>query len=291
MRESARLRASEIADLVETMSMLDVAKVRGMAAIEGRVRDLDPDIASIDGSIRLMQARQSVLGDAYPFGVTGGSVTRRIDLGQANPYVAMLAMSPGTVMREYMSPSDITTCAVSFEQLCEIAIRSLLGPDSQAVRFAWPSDSGRPPEFPKAIEWLAKRMGLALGGGYLPPRRKDGGVDIVAWRSFGDKRTAFPVLLAQCTVQRDLLSKSADIDAANWSRWLKLLREPATAIMSPSVVDGSGEHWIELAQRNIVLDRLRIAKLCHAQREEMPSGIQARVEGWLKSAEAALYRG
>ncbi len=251
----------EVADLLETIVYLDEARSLGLTALVERARRCDPDIERIDYPLRLLSLRQQVLGDAYPFLVTGSAVGRRLSHRTASCYIDLLAMSPRTLMRSRMSQSAIAECAACFEKVCSVALERLLGPGSRALRFAWPSDCGRPPEFPAAVAWLAEQMGLRLGRGFVPPRRKDGGVDVIAWRAFGDGRTGFPVYLGQCTVQHQIRQKCDDIDIDSWSRWLELLRDPVTALMTPAVIDGSGELWIELALRNIVLDRIRIAKL------------------------------
>jgi len=279
---SARFGDAEVADLIETIVYLDEARACALPKLRARVNQCEPDVERIDYAHRLLMARQRLLGDAYPFLITPTAVGRRERSRSPSCYIDLLAMSAETPMRKAMSPADIAECAVCFEQVCVISLERLLGADTRAVRFAWPSDCGRPPEFPAAVAWLAKQMGLRLGRGFRPPRRKDGGVDVVAWKSFGDTRTGFPVYLCQCTVQRDLLSKCSDIDIENWSRWLELLRTPVTALMTPSIID-DGELWIELAQRNVILDRIRIAKLVGASSVLSPAYREATVHRWLEA--------
>ena len=160
-----------------------------------------------------------------------------------------------------MRPSlDIAAAAEHLERITTVALAELYGPGTEAIRFGWPSDVGRPPEFPDAIRWLAKQMSVPVGGSYRPPHRKDGGVDVVAWRPFPDGRSGFPVLLVQCTLERDYAHKASDIDLRVWSGWLRLDTDPATALAIPEVVP-AGEVWNSLAARTIVLDRMRLAAL------------------------------
>ncbi len=280
---SARLNEVEVADLIETIVYLDDARSHGLPALLARVNECERDVGRIDYAHRLLLLRQKVLGDSYPFVITATAVGRRTRVREANCYIDLLAMSPGTLMRRAMSQPDLVECAACFERVCVVALEKLLGAGARALRFAWPSDCGRPAEFPSAVAWLAGEMGLRLGSGFRPPRRKDGGVDVIAWKSFSDGRTAFPVYLGQCTVQRDILSKCADIDIDNWSRWLELLRDPVTALMTPAVIDGSGELWIELAQRNVVLDRVRITQLVGASTCLPPEQRAGSIDVWLEA--------
>src|SRR5690606_23364065 len=149
-----------------------------------------------------------------------------------------------------------------------------------SIRFAWPSDDGRPQEFGAAIRWLAARMGVQPGDAYRPPYAKDGGVDVVAWRPFPDRRSGFPVMLVQCTVERSYAHKARDIDLPIWSGYLRLDVPPATALAIPEVVP-SGEDWNALAARTVILDRTRIVALAGAG----PRGrLSAELTAWTAQA-------
>lgn len=281
------MSAAEVADLIETLVSLDEPRGYGLQGLLDRVRQCEPDVERIDYAHHLLLRRQQYLGEIYPFVITHTFVGRRKPVTGPNNYIDLLTMSPATPMRDAMSGPDIAACAEYFETFSVAVLKSFLGPGAKAIRFAWPSTSGRPPEFPAAVKWLADQMDLKLGSGYRPPRRKDGGVDVIAWRSFEDKRTAFPVFLCQCTVQEDLAAKCSDIDVENWSRWLDLLRAPVTVLLTPSIID-HGETWNELAQRYIILDRLRIARLIG---ESPPLSLEYRwekVARWLKAGHGSL---
>lgn len=211
----------------------------------------------VSHALNTMSRRQRLAGDAYPYAVLGVGVRRSSTA--LLPYDALLLLSrEGAPYRE--RAVDLQAGAALLEKLTQGAMVGLLGPSTKSVRFAWPSDDGRPPQFPDAIRWLGTKMGIALGQSYRPPRRKDGGVDVVAWRSFDDGRRGFPVVLVQCTLQRDYVSKSRDIDLRTWSGWLAFDADPLTALAIPFTV-GSDETWNEMAANVIVLDRLRLVRL------------------------------
>lgn len=251
--------SEQLSDLIETVVFLADHDKVGLQVLEKRIFGQVTGISRMTYPLNVMIQRQKILGVNYPFQLTEVSV-QRIRKMHESWYASLLALSPKTLMRTKMSPKDIAACAELFEKISTIAVRQLLGFDAKALRFAWPSDCGRPVEFPDAINWLAEKMGLCVGG-YLPPRRKDGGVDIVGWQNFGDRRTGFPILLGQCTVQEDFLSKTLDIDLKNWGQWLKTQRDPMTALLLPSIIPGRGEDWNEIAQKHIVLDRIRLSRL------------------------------
>jgi hypothetical protein len=255
------LSADEAADLVETLVLTAEPRAMGFHAIECSLKRLAPAMPPrLDSAIAVMERRKQAIGSHYPFEIQGAAV-RRMPSWLKGPYACLLPLSPNGLFRWGMSEADIVRAAKVFECIVVVALKLLLGGRAEAVRFAWPSDNGRPPEFPEAILWLAQKMQLRVGSGYRPPRRRDGGVDVVAWRNFGDNRSAFPIILTQCTIQRDATIKSCEIDVRQWSQWLMMLRDPTTAFAVPFVFGRASEEWNELAQRHVVLDRLRLAHL------------------------------
>lgn len=215
--------------------------------------------AQVGLACQVLSRRAQLLGLSYPFDVNDVAVRTRPE-ARSLPYSLLLLLSPGSPARQLLTRQPTPEMAVVFERLVVDAVRTLLGPSSQAVRFGWPSDEGRPPEFNLAIEWLAERMGISAGRAYRPPRRKDGGVDVVAWRPFLDRKSGFPVMLVQCTLQVELVSKSMDIDVRNWAGWLTLDADPVTVLAVPGTITGV-ETWNEIAVRSLILDRLRLAGL------------------------------
>lgn len=165
-----------------------------------------------------------------------------------------------------------------FEEFVASTLKDYLGSTAEAIPFGWPSKFGRPQEFHLAIEWLANLMAIKVGGAYRPPRRKDGGVDVIAWRPFKDKRSGFPIYLVQCTLQKDFVSKSRDIDLRLWAGWLELDRDPVTVLAIPKAV-APGEPWNEVTANAIIFDRARMTDanrvgLHVAQKEYLQKVIQ-----------------
>lgn len=231
--------------------------------------------ADIGLGLNTIKRRASLLGDSYPFRTAGGGVAARPE-SQDFVWCALLLMSAESPLRPNL---DLAAAAEHLERITASALANLYGPETRSVRFAWPSEDGRPPDFPDAIRWLAARMNVSIGSAYRPPYRKDGGVDVVAWRPFPDGRSGFPVLLAQCTLEKDHAHKAGDIDLRVWSGWLALDSDPSTALAIAEVV-GAGEEWNALAARTVILDRIRLCSLLD------PTVVDERllpVGKWIKS--------
>ena len=171
----------------------------------------------------------------------------------------MLTVATGNPLLEW-EDKTVAEAAEAFEYLVVAAARELLGSGAQAVRFAFPSAEGRPREFPQAVLWLAGRMGVRIGSAYRPPRRKDGGVDVVAWRPFPDGRPGFPVALVQATLETRFVHKASDVDLKIWTGWLRLDVDPMVVLAIPRTIPND-ESWNEASTRAVILERIRIANL------------------------------
>lgn len=239
-----------------TMLVSD-ARSWSMGALSEQLHD-DAGVSAeaVDMAANAMERRERICGEAYPFQVSGVGIRYA---GAVNAYTAMLLMSQpnGSYRHSYQ---DLATAAEVFEVLTAQALPGLLGAESKAVRFGWPSQDGRPRAFPDAIKWLSALTGVPPGSAYRHPRRQDGGVDVVAWRPFGDGQPGVPLLLVQCTLEQDFVHKSADIDLRLWAGWLSFDVDPMTALAIPYTVSKE-EDWKEMASRTVVLDRLRLATL------------------------------
>lgn len=232
----------------------------GLDAVAGHgLTDCGIAEAEVALALKTMVNRERWMGDAYPFRVSDVAVQIRPG-ARSSIYSLLLLLSPGSPARQLLARTPSAEMAVLFEKIVVAAMKELLGAGASALRFGWPSEDGRPQDFYSAIEWLANRMGIPGGKAFRPPLRKDGGVDVVAWRSFPDGRSGFPVALVQCTLQREIVSKSKDIDVRNWAGWLTLDVDPTTVLAVPGTI-ARKEDWTEIALRALILDRIRLAVL------------------------------
>jgi hypothetical protein len=259
-----------IADWIETTVLARGSALGHDAMFALGAEELAVGEASIGHALNVLQSRSRILSERYPFVVTSVGVYAKPN-AVSYPYSDFLVLSPGSPTRQLLCPTPDSAMAAAFENLVVKAATALAGHGGEALRFGWPSEIGRPKEFDLAITWLAGKTGLRAGSGYRQPRRKDGGVDVVAWKPFPDGRPGLPVYLIQCTLQSNLLEKSLDIDTRIWSTWLTLDADPTTVLAIPGTI-GRIEVWNEIALRCLILDRLRLAGLIDLTEAEDASG-------------------
>ena len=259
MTSNYALDTELIADWIELSALSQSDNATGFDKLRSVVgEELGIPLQRVDVAINLLKRRYEILGMVYPFEIKAVGMVRRQEWA-ALPYSYLLRISSGTDHSFSLSSGTNSDRVVNFEKLVVFAMQSLLGSGSKALRFGFPSED-RPVEFPKAIEWLSKRMGINSGQAYRPPRRKDGGVDVVAWRPFRDRRNGFPVYLVQVTCERSYSHKIYDVDLRLWSGWLNLDADPVSVLAVPTTIS-AGEEWNEISSRVVVLERTRICEL------------------------------
>ena len=258
MLPSTPIGNEEIADWIELSLMCSESRILRFSEIERLSERNSIGDIEVSMAINVISRRSSLLGESYPF-ITDGRSIRIEGSAIESGYAFCLLNSLTSNLVTWDSNFNYSDGAELFEEFALSALNKWLGSTSRGVNFGWPSRYGRPVEFNHAIDWLAAKLGVTPGSGFRPPRRKDGGVDLVIWNPFPDNRAGFPIYLAQCTLQQDFASKGRDIDLRLWAGWLALERDPETILAIPRTVP-VGLLWTELTANNLVFERIRLAK-------------------------------
>jgi hypothetical protein len=248
-----------VADTVELELLTGAARARSLGWVRNdSVAAADARPTDINLAVQTISRRAQLLGDRYPIEVTNAGLKLRSS-SAPGVYEALLLMTTGNPSAPFPT-SQLALSAELFEYIVTHAARTLLGAGSQAIRFGHPGEPGRPPEFPLAVPWLVKKMKLKGGTAYRDPARKDGGVDVVAWRPFPDGRPGFPIQLIQVTLEKNFSHKAGDINTRLWSLLLGLDVDPTGVLAIPRTIP-EDKRWAEVATRAILLERVRIAGL------------------------------
>ncbi|MET4079614.1 hypothetical protein [Janibacter sp. UYMM211] len=222
--------------------------------------ELGSSEASVSLALDVMVRRAKNLGKTYPFVVNELAVLRT-NSSWAEVYACLLHLTPGSIARQTIRHSETPLMGALLEEVSEVALANFWGHGGEALAFGYPSKHGRPKEFSLAVPWVAEKIGLSVGMGYRPPRRKDGGVDVIAWRQFADRRPGFPIALAQCTIQSEAFTKTSDIDLRLWASWLATDVDPLSLLVLPGTIRASGPEWGQLTTVVTVIDRIRVMEL------------------------------
>jgi hypothetical protein len=278
----------EIADWLEIAIISGGNKGNTIHKLETWANDLcQLSPVQVASGLAVMERRSKILNEKYPFELNDFAVVYNAEAA-LGPYTYLLSISRPSYVAKWQNASPTQEDSDLFENFVAEVMENYLGKDSSAIPFGWPSKVGRPQDFNSAVIWLANKMGIEAGTAFRPPRRKDGGVDVVAWKSFKDRRTGFPMFLVQCTLQKEFVSKSRDIDLRLWSGWLEIDRDPITVLAVPKTIP-AGEQWNEISANSILMERLRLTEYSNnSLADEVLEVLKQTVQSWNKEGELHL---
>ena len=213
-----------------------------------------------DDAFLEIENRKAACNGSYPFSVSGRALSVR-DGAENSMYTLMLLLS------SVAPTSGHTGTAVLFERICTHAAREYFGGATSGVE-AW--RFGSPRKSPhvtlnQAIDHICKE--LAEGGGCADRKKGkrnkgDGGLDIVAWKAFPDKKVGKLIAFGQCAGGKtDWEVKASELDGVKFAKkWFRepFAVDPLRVFFIPRWVD-SGD-WRDIGiDAGIVFDRGRIA--------------------------------
>lgn len=171
--------------------------------------------------MRELHRRVAASKDNYPFSFTGTLLARNGDWRQYVPYVFCLLLS---YCNDRMKRVKGTNHTLMFEQLACLAARGYLG--GEVLRFGSPRKE-LPAGFHDAIRHVcgAVKEWTPVAGKTL--KRKDGGLDLVAWKPFPDEQIGKLILFGHCASGADWDAKINELQPnAFCTLWLSGDRSP-----------------------------------------------------------------
>lgn len=97
---------------------------------------------------------------------------------------------------------------------------------------------------PKTVDMIVNDLAGLLGisgcanpQNWVPPNAKDGGLDLICFRTFPDARECVPMFAIQCASGAGWTGKVYQPDTKEWKKWLDSAFEPTRAMIIPFVVD------------------------------------------------------
>ena len=270
---------TRLADWLEASMLVERTEYASRAKIRRYIKSLfgedELDIA-VETVLREINRRKRLCQQAYPFSEESSGV--RYSVGKAGvPYLFMLCISASETYRAEKRQKETDEL---FDELVLDALKACLGPTSEGERFGSPASGSRPKNFRDSIRWIAHRMNLQQGKGNPRTHTGDGGLDVIAWRPFRDRRSGYMVLLAQCTVERDWFHKARDLQQDAWRGWIDLGKDPHLVFAIPFVIAAQYDKWDELRRLvHTALDRLRLCELL----DSVPLRASQAIQKWVAS--------
>jgi hypothetical protein len=254
--------AETLAEWAETILVVEeLASITRVAIRQRFQQGQQPDDVELGMLFSEVGRRGGLADELYPFKVDPDGVEiRRRDDFDATVYDFLLVVS--LERAPFRLQNRFADMNPPLDLLAREALRVYLGEGAVATRFSWPTSDGRPESFPEAVTWLADAMNLPELSKKRNPDRKDGALDIAAWRPFRDGRPGFAVVLAQVTCEMTFEEKAARIPVNQWKGWIEFGSTPSTALVVPFAIPIADDRWGTLRNADqVVVERVRLCEL------------------------------
>lgn len=242
------------------------------------VKDSDDAWALVGDAFAACRLRRRQLGLAYPFSLAGESIEYADE--RAAYLFCLMASLP-----EQLKPlrkAYSTDFRDLFEQLVVVAMRKAM-PNWTVYSTGWSAaaEEGKNAIVQNVVAWtLSKHFDPTVF-----PNANDAQVDIALVRSFGDGRSAYPVILGQCaTGVTDWKQKASRPNLDRWTSAVQFTSKPVKMFAVPFALDDASFWEATNECKGLVMDRLRICEPL----ADIPSGLSGSLMGWVAGATAVL---
>lgn len=215
----------------------------------------------------VISQREAMLKSLYPFKIERNTLVYYQSSTLAYEYLLAVSKAPS------LSAEKFAEIPRSFERFVGQAIVAFLGPGAESYRLGWPPDPPHSPLLRERVKEISNRTGewrwnpLPEHTNHQGPRSvKDGGIDLVIWKQFGDQRISSLYLLGQCACGNDWTTKRSDLKPHSFKdKWLHMLSHSGQLKFMAIPFHVPDENlWTESChweQAGIFVDRLRLTLL------------------------------
>lgn len=222
-------------DMTDHIALADWLELLAFISPDGNSShgDLERELtrAGVDNSeticgLTLGELNQRVIaaGNSYPFTFSGSLLKMKSDWQSFSPYAFCLLLSYCEDAKKKVNKLNHT---LMFEYLACLAARKYVG--GEVLRFGSPrKNDPLPSGFFNAMtkvcgavgEWSCTKTSNSL-------RKKDGGLDLIAWKPFPDRQIGKLILFGHCASGSNWDSKINELQPSEFcSRWLGGDRSP-----------------------------------------------------------------
>ena len=231
-----------------------------------------------------LEVRHRIAGDAHPIITFPTRMERTRPWDDAEIYSFQLLLSMQAHLQSMRVPkAKWTSTAKVFERVATVTLERYLR--GKAINIGAPRQEGLPKRFDACLEHICLSLGEDRGAQRLFTRHtQDDGVDVVAWRPFGDGRPGQIAILAQCAAGADWKEKiiESEIPIGLWREHISWVTCPLKAFVFPFVcIDDASWRRFSHASGGFILDRLRITATVDAG-GQVPTSLREEAIEWCR---------
>lgn len=156
-----------------------------------------------------------------------------------------------------------------FERLSELAIKNYLG--GETIVYGHPSK--------QSVQNMANKIKESFLE-TMPSKFNDRGLDIIAWKSFEDRREGKIIILFQCASGNNWRDKLTTLSIKVWTSYINWTVNPLRGFILPKIVSNT-EFKEKSREGGILIDRARIFKNVSIQ--DIQSELKEELNIWCEN--------
>ena len=229
-----------------------------------------------------LQRRVRLMGDGYPFTLSGSRFGGRGSWSRFTPYSFCLTLSLTKCYPSWAKSfgKDYTDQGELFEALTAESIgKSLLGWNVHAT--GWTREN--PTQLARIVEKIAELLGENAGDlkRWTSPGAHEEGLDLLCYRPFRDGRVGVPTYLFQCASGEDWEGKLHTPDLRVWNKAIVFAAEPKKAFSLPFVLSDNEFRQSCNRVNGLLLDRHRLLAPGQRKRDWVTADLSKRLAKWM----------
>lgn len=232
----------------------------------------------------LLRRRSRLLGRGYPISIEDQRLVKLSTWRLTPSYAFCLLLSLRNLYPEWFLQfgDDYTEQGELFEILTLLSLERILT-GWNIHQTGW--SRAHPMRIDGVVTQIADLLGEPLGdvGRWMRPTAKDGGLDILCFRQFSDKRGGVPIYMVQCASGMGWESKLTTPNLDVWTKLVQFSAPPVRAFATPmSLVDDEFDMHANRVQ-GMLLDRFRLLEPLRSSKAWLPQKLMGRLNRWTKS--------
>jgi hypothetical protein len=228
-----------------------------------------------------LERRKLLLGQRCPVSIKGNRITA-MNWQNYAAYSFCLLLSYSKSNREWERKfcNDYQTQGEFFEHISVASLRHLLK-DWEVNLTGWSKANST--NIKRQIKDIASELGESIGQETPRPVDKDGGVDVLCYRLFPDKRGNYPVIFVQCATGRNWTDKRREDALRLWSNWIHF-KTPNLLSRGFAVPFAFGDETFRQTQIHgdcLILDRIRLFSHNTIESKWLSINLLTKIEAWV----------
>ena len=231
-----------------------------------------------------LRKRARLLGEGYPVKVSEHRLSKLSSWTFSPSYAFCLLLSLRPLYPDWFLQfgSDYTEQGELFENLTHHSLQRILA-GWQVHQTGWSRTN--PMRIEAVVKQIADLLDVPTGDSrrWMKPTAKDGGLDILCFRQFVDKRGGVPIYLVQCASgigwEHKLTTPNLDV----WCNLVQFSARPQRAFATPlSFVDEDFDMHACRVQ-GLLIDRYRLLEPLRSKRTWLPRELSIKLNRWTRT--------